>query len=196
MAKQIKSFYKRFLLGLLLLPILRLIGFDMEANAYTCLYNANQECTPGDTMYVACGTSQLQKKVCESCTYDFCLDLSCLRSETRTGSHWVNSDSCTTYASNCSAGATSSQACSDTIGAGTQTRSCQTITAGSTYYMWGAYGRCNYTSCVNSNDVADSGYCYCKTSCAMPDSANGYGQMVAEVRTSSVCPAASSSSSV
>lgn len=205
MAKQIKSFYKRFFLGLLLVPVLKLVGLGMEANAADCPNKANAECTAGDTRYVTtgCASGQLKKQVCGSCTYEYqsgCCDVacSCKVYSTAIGTGWTDSGGCTTYTSNCSyAGQTSTQSCTNVVGTGTQTRTCEKLTAGSsTYYMWGAYGGCtNYTSCAVSTDVLDAGKCYCVTSCDL-SAVNGYGSMIAEVRYSAVCPQVSSSSSV
>lgn len=205
MAKKIGLFYNKIftiLFGIIIVPFARLFGFGSEALATDTLCSAGQ-CTAGDARYVACGTSQLQKQVCTSCTYtdQFCPDYAgsatggCSYWEYATvnGTYWADSGSCTTYSNQCTSGQTSSRSCSNEVGSGTQTRSCTTMVVGtSTYYVWGAYGTCVYTSCAYANDVLDSGLCYCKLSCPMT---NGYGTMVAQVRVSSVCPVASSSSS-
>lgn len=196
MAKQISFFYRKILLvffGVLLAPFLKLFGTGSEAFATNGACYAGS-CSVGDTHYVACGTSQLQKQVCQSCSYQTtCVptfDPGCDPSNppliTVTGTQWIDSGTCTTYANQCSSGQTSSQACSNVVGSGTQTRSCTSLVVGSsTYWMWGAYGTCVYSSCANATDVLDSGLCYCKASCAMT---NGYGSLIAQVRLSSSCP--------
>ncbi|MBN1325015.1 MAG: hypothetical protein JW974_02250 [Alphaproteobacteria bacterium] len=200
MAKQIRFFYNKIfvtLFGILVVPLLRLLGIGSDAYG-VCFYTS---CTLGDTRYVSCGTSYLQKQICSSCTFEawVCQDGSsnCPNSElvlgTDTGTDWVNSGSCQYYSNQCSLGQTSSTSCTTEVGTGTQTRSCEAIVVGgSTYYMWGSYGACTYTSCAVASDVLDSGKCYCTSSCSMT---NGYGTMIAQLRVSSICPVASSSSS-
>lgn len=206
MAKKIKFFYQKIftlIFGLMIVPLLKLFGIGSEAFATDTICLASQ-CTVNDTRYTSCGTSQLQKQVCQACTYteQVCMDGDGISGAngcsnwgwvTVNGTQWIDTGACTTYSNECTLGQTSTRACTTEVGTGTQTRSCTTLVVGTyTYYMWGSYGTCVYTSCAVSTDVLDSGKCYCRAACPMP---NGYGTMIAQVRYSSVCPVAASSSS-
>ncbi|MBN1282045.1 MAG: hypothetical protein JW985_03700 [Alphaproteobacteria bacterium] len=204
MAKKIKFFYQKIftlIFGFVILPVLKIFGIGPDAFADTvCLAS---QCTVGDTRYTSCGTSLLQKQVCQACTYteQVCMDANgntlnnCSNWgwATINGTKWVDTGDCIVYSNECTLGQTSTRSCTTEVGTGTQTRSCTTLVVGTyTYYMWGEYGTCVYTSCAVSTDVLDSGKCYCRAACPMP---NGYGTMIAQVRYSSVCPVAASSSS-
>ncbi|MBN1325016.1 MAG: hypothetical protein JW974_02255 [Alphaproteobacteria bacterium] len=199
MAKQIRFFYNKIfvtLFSILIVPLLRLLGIGGEAFATDTACYAGQ-CTLNNTRYIACATG-LQKQVCNSCTYEQWVFFQWPDSNwvltIVDGTYWKDSGSCTTYANECSyVGQTSSTSCTNEVGSGTQTRTCAAIVVGgTTYLMWGEYGTCVYTSCAESTDVLDSGKCYCTSSCSMT---NGYGTMIAQLRVSSLCPIASSSSS-
>jgi hypothetical protein len=202
MAKQISSFYRRFILGLLVIPMCKMLGIVSPAFADSAC--GNWGCTEGDTRYISCGTNKLQKQICRTgtgCTYTVQDGIDCgisspqnCRSYDVPGQKWVDSGACTTYSNECSNGQVSApRACSDNLGTGTQTRTCVPVKAGSsTYYMWGEYGKCKYTSCAYTGDIADSGDCYCTSDCTAN---NGYGKMILQVRTGATCPTVSGSSS-
>lgn len=204
MAKKVKSFYYRFFLGALIIPLCKLLGLSSPAVAALphCNIILGTTCKVGDTQYVACGTNSLQKQICEDCTFTLIGEggwdstCSCYQEggeQVVVKQHWIDSGACTTYANECSyeGQTTSGGSCTTDWGSGTITKTCKKITVGTkTYLMWQS-GDCSYTSCKISGDVLFEGRCWCTVPC---DAANGYARIIAESRWSSLCHYSSSSS--
>ncbi|MBN1324652.1 MAG: hypothetical protein JW974_00290, partial [Alphaproteobacteria bacterium] len=105
------------LFGVLIVPLLRLLGMgggDAFATDTACYAG---QCTLNNTRWVTCGTSQVQMQTCTSCTYEawVCLDYpycSEYGPMPTSGTYWKDTGSCVTATNQCSyVGQTSSTSC-------------------------------------------------------------------------------------
>lgn len=204
MAKKIKSFYLRFFMGLLIMPLCKLIGIQPAMAATSQCLSGSVSCVKGSVQYIGCGTNQLLKQVCQTCEgmvitpggWDAVC--SCVENERETpftGTQWVDSGSCTTYTNECSyVGQTKAGgSCESTWGYGSFNYYCKEIKVGTkTFLMWNA-GYCSLTSCKKPGDIAHGGSCWCSVPCG--DSTYGYGTMITALRQAETCPQTPSSSS-